>query len=98
MRKATTVGTLALTIFRILGGPRARAQDSISQPQVKRQLRVKKETSGWRASRSPRGAPCRCAVSAIVIVMSKLLTRCPAASSGRAHDGQVEGGFSRRVG
>jgi hypothetical protein len=30
--------------------------------------------------------------------MSGLLTRCPAASSGRAHDGQVEGGFSGRVG
>jgi hypothetical protein len=41
MKKATTVGTLAVTTFRILGGPRARAQDSISQPQVKRQVRVK---------------------------------------------------------
>src|SRR5262245_30500292 len=30
--------------------------------------------------------------------MSILLTRCPAASSGRAHDGQVEGGFLGRVG
>jgi hypothetical protein len=47
MRKATTVGALALTIFRILGvSCRARAQDSISQPQVKRQVRVKKKTSG----------------------------------------------------
>src|SRR5262245_15224314 len=30
--------------------------------------------------------------------MLKVLTRCPAASSGRAHDGQVEDGFLGRVG
>src|SRR5262249_26096692 len=34
----------------------------------------------------------------IIVVMLKLLTRYPAASSGRAHDGQVEGGFWGRVG